>query len=172
MKIKILFLAVLLGFSIACKKNQHRYPEDPNVTKITPQKRLEGSWTVNAYTYNGLDIISKLDTFYSGESKIKDVGFGYAQDPDTKVWEFSVINQYFINFESESAFDTDDPDYIKLYNDNVCCRFLLSKWFITPFKYIPNASTKWRITKLYNSELNLILQTDTGDYKMFLKKLK
>lgn len=173
MKIKLIFLLAIFLLCATCKKKkkeiQYQYPEDPQTTTLTPRERLHASWRVYAYQFNGIDILSKLDTFYGGEFKVEDVAISYDVDSDTKQWFFIISNQY-ISFKSETAFNVEDPYYITIYSQTNCCRYYLSKWFITPFKYVPNTTVKWSITKLYGNELNLVLKTDSGDYKIFLKK--
>ena len=93
----------------------------------------------------------------------------YDQDLNTKKWICNITNEN-MAFESETAFNPDDPGYLTIGPDNFCCRFLLSKWLITPFRYTQGSSAKWTITKLYGKDLNLVLGTDSGEYKMFLKK--
>jgi hypothetical protein len=170
-KIKIVCLvlasALLTFANCKKKKTQYQYPEDPKATTLTPKERLHGLWQVSDYTLNGNSIISKLDTFYNSQYRIEDVIFNYDQNSNSKKWILTITSEV-MSHTYENAFE--EPDQILIDNDNYCCKFLLTKWFITPFKYVPNASTKWTITKLYNKELNLITKTDTGEFKMFFKK--
>lgn len=171
----IYFFAVLL-ICATCRKEkppapaiQYQYPEDPATTTITPQQRLAGMWKIDVYTFKDSDIVAFLDTFYGGQSKIQDVQFIYNQNLDSKEWSFNLQTNK-TSQSSQTAFNPDDPVHFVMDNDNECCKYLKSKWFITPFRYIKGASTKWTITKLYDKKMNLVLQTDSGNYKIFFSK--
>ena len=54
-KLLLLSIIALLALS-SCNKWQHKYPEDPERTKLTPAERLTGKhWKLIKTTFNGID---------------------------------------------------------------------------------------------------------------------
>lgn len=175
-KIKTVIWTVVLAFflvSANCvkkrKPDQYRYPEDPGTTTLTPQERLTAVWSISDYQFNGNSIVSQLDTLNDGKARIREVGVYYDYSLDYKQWRFTVSNKYF-QFDGDQAFNPNEPYDITFYGS---ANPYLCKWFITPFRYNINQAnlrTRWSITKLYKNDLNLLLHTDSGDYKIFLIK--
>lgn len=170
----VLLLSLFLGANCKKKKktDQHRYAEDPETTTLTPQERLRSSWRVSAYQFNGVDIIGRIDTINGNRARIEDANISYDYWDNIKTWRFTIYNGFFqFDGDGTNAFNPDQPYDITIFGS---ANSLLCKWFITPFGYDINQtalSTRWTITKLYGNDLNLLLQTDSGDYKIFLKKL-
>lgn len=174
---KTLFSILLLSslfFCTTCRKKEkqvpHQYPEDPATTTLTPRERLTGSWRIYSYQFKGKEIIANIDTINNGKEQIEKASIAYDYSPSYSQWLFYVYSKYY-NFQSETAFDIDNPYYITIYGS---ANSYLAKWFITPFKYNPKDSTgqaRWTITKLYEGELNLVLGTDSGDFRLFLKRI-
>lgn len=174
---RILFFILLLSslfFCTTCRKKeeevQHQYPEDPATTTLTPRERLTGSWKIYGYKFKGIDVIARIDTINGGKLIIEQVPVSYDFETNYEKWLFRMDTKYF-HFLSENAFDSDSPYSITI---NGSANSYLAKWFITPFKYNPKDSTgqaSWTITKLYGNDLNLVLGTDSGDFRLFLKKI-
>jgi hypothetical protein len=166
---RFVLLVILLLFFSYCKKKkiQHQYPEDPKSTTITPKLRLTGQWGIRQFTLNGSDIRSSLEAVYNNKYKISDVIFTYDKNPDTQQW-FLIIDAANSKETKIDAFE--EPDQLSIGPDNHT-EYGLCKWFVTPFKFTKDKSVQWTITKLYDKDLNLILKTDTGEYKLFMQKL-
>ncbi|MBI2721553.1 MAG: hypothetical protein HYX39_05210 [Bacteroidetes bacterium] len=158
----LLFLA--LTFS-NCKKEK-RFPEDPKKSRKTPQSRFSGKWIISAYTFNGNDIRFDLNKL-SNKYRIDDVYFTYEYNDFYRRWDFSLRTDNYGFFYSTEGFKDNTYIYLSGSNDTIA-----NKWFYTPFKYIKGSSVYWTITKLYDKDCNLILDTDSGQYKMFLNKIK
>ena len=177
MRPKALFLLFLPLLFFNCRKEikkiQLQYPEDPTTTTLTARERLTGSWRVYDYLFRGNSIVKNLDTIYGGKERIEDVQISYVEDfnsvPATDLWRFRMTATYF-DIVNKTAFNPDEPYYITIIGAG---NFFVASWFITPYFYDNNnyqATAKWKITKLFDKELNLVLETDSGDYKMLIKK--
>jgi hypothetical protein len=164
----LLFSSCLIIFLACGKEKQHRYPEDPNDTKQSAIERLMANWQVKAYTLNGKDIIPDLEKIYNEKHKVTSVLFRFYQEEETSGPLTLHITGAGIGEILPSAFT--NPDKIRIWNDTKYPDFTLTKWFLTPFKYKANAEATWTITKLYGADLNMVQQTDTGEYKVFFKK--
>ena len=174
----LLILSVsLLLFCANCRKDpkpkeiQLQYPEDPTTTTLTPRERLTGLWKVYDYQFKNKTIIKNLDTLYGGKEQIESVDISYDKDLNSvkEVWSFRMTAKYF-DIVNKTAFNPDEPYYITIIGAG---NLYVASWFITPFFYDNNnyqATAKWKITKLFDKELNLVLETDSGDYKILLKK--
>jgi hypothetical protein len=108
---KLLLLSIIALFALSsCKKWQHKYPEDPERTKLTPEERLTGKWwTLQNVTLNGKDYtdtvmnqIGKFQIYFglekvSGISSVRYVGnatSGYEGSFFT-TWDFTSDYQNF-----------------------------------------------------------------------------
>lgn len=49
---------------------------------------------------------------------------------------------------------------------------LLNYWFISPQSYCTVSTACWRVTMLYNKDFHIVLDTDSGAYKINLTKVK
>lgn len=155
MKINNLFFIVILFLLLFSCKKQHRYPEDPKGTNQTPKSRLIGVWQIYEYTLNGNSILDPANFGYD----ITNYMIKSSYDGTTKKYSYTLINP----FENESYL-TFGP-----FSNTANCSYIKS--FITPLKCINTSkTTDWCITKLYKDDLHLILQTDTGEFKLFFKK--
>jgi hypothetical protein len=154
---------MLLG-SYGCKK-QKRYEEDPKKSRKTPQTRLTGNWKVTEYTFNGNSIIQKLNSL-SPINDLSDFTLQYGENSD-KAWYTRIYSPNKVLFQSYDFFNNDSQFYFSYAGiyDSLCC-----KWFITPFKFIRNEDAYWKVTKLYENDLNIVLNTDSGQYKIFFNK--
>lgn len=166
MKKQQLFILIFgIAIAFACKK-QHRYPEDPKSTFDPPKTRLSGNWKLDDFTLNGTSIVNDLNNIPNAPINIRDVTLNYffnSDDKNDKHWAFRVYN-----FSTRNNFD-DVSITIGPYNSTQ--NQIIDKWFITPFKFTGTpAVANWVVTKLYKSDLHLVLQTDTGEFKMFFKK--
>lgn len=161
--LKYIILIIFLTL-IGCKKEK-RFPEDPKKSRMTPQNRFTGKWIISAYTFNGNDIRFNLNTL-SNKYKLESVYFTYQYNNDYKTWNFAIRTDNHGFYSSSDTFR--ENTYIYLFPKEYDT--LTNKWFYTPFKYIPGSEAKWTITKLYDKDCNLILDTDSGQYKIFLKK--
>ena len=177
-KIKAMLWIVFIAFFLTCanckkkrKETQHRYVEDPGTTTLTPQERLRSSWRVYAYQFKGVDIIERMDTINGGRARIEEANISYDYWDVYNTWRFTIYNNFFqFDGDGTNAFNPDEPYDITIFGS---ANPLLCKWFITPFRYNVNQTnlrTKWTITKLYGNELNIVLSTDSGNYKIFMKK--
>ena len=80
---------------------------------------------------------------------------------------------YGLDFKLENPFISEryiELDIGKKYTPNHMDS-LKTVLFITPFKYSTIRTTNWYVTKLYDKDLRLTLQTDTGEYKLFFNKM-
>ncbi len=166
-----LFLIVFtLAFS-SCKKKQYRYPEDPKVTRIKPNDRLFGYWQLSDYTLNGTSIIDALNTKINNEIDVRKIYFQYKfiDDNGHKYYGLGFlsprfdlknpfISERYIEFDIGENYSPNMKDSLKIV------------LFITPFKYSTTRTANWYVTKLYDKDLRLTLQTDTGEYKLFFNK--
>ena len=56
MKRILILLTLAIITCSSCKKWQHKYPEDTERTKLTPEERLTGKyWKLSKTTFNGMD---------------------------------------------------------------------------------------------------------------------
>lgn len=56
MKKQLLLFTIALISLNSCKRWQHKYPEDTERTKLTPEERLTGKyWKLSKTTFNGMD---------------------------------------------------------------------------------------------------------------------
>lgn len=151
MKAKNLFLIIVLLLAILSCKKQHRYPEDPKRTFDSPKTRLVGIWNIYEYTLNGNSILDPAN--FGGADITTYFRIQYRKDYTELIQPFD--NESFLTFGPFQ--NVSNCNYIKI--------------FITPLK-CTNTSTAadWTITKLYNGDLHLIHQTDTGEFKLFFKK--
>lgn len=91
MKSLLILLALAIITCCSCKKWQHKYPEDTERTKLTPEERLTGkTWILTKATLNGIDYtdtvlnkIGKLEINLSTVEEDMNYNKGYAED---NVW--------------------------------------------------------------------------------------
>ena len=104
---KLLFLSFIAILALSnCKKWQHKYPEDTERTKLTPEERLTGkTWTLNKSTLNGIDYtdtvlnkIGKLEVYLSTNEETGNLKQGAAED---NVWGGFGILWIFRNNEND-----------------------------------------------------------------------
>jgi hypothetical protein len=50
-------------------------------------------------------------------------------------------------------------------------KMIINQMFITPFKYIPNSSAEWLVTKLYEKEFHIEMETATGVFRINLYRM-
>jgi len=154
MKFFYIFLTIIMLYFSGCKK-AHRYPEDPKKTRESPKARLEGAWNIYEYTLNGQSILNTANFGYD----VTNFTLKQSYNSSTKKYFYTIMNEF--NDELYLSFGpfSNVPD----------CSYI--KCFITPLNCSGiNKETKWCISKLYDKDLNLTLKTDTGEFKMFLKK--
>jgi hypothetical protein len=157
MKTKNLFLIIVLLLAILSCKKHKRYPENPKTLFAgSPKSRLVGVWQINEYTLNGNSILDQANF----GADITNYMIISSYDGTTKKYSYSLIN----SFDDESHL-TFGP-----FSNTANCSYI--KCFITPLKCTNTSkTTDWTITKLYGNDLHLILQTDTGEFKIFYKKI-
>jgi hypothetical protein len=167
----ILLISIVIFSTWSCKK-QHRYPEDPKKSRKTPLERLHGSWKIEEYTFKGSSIVSQLDLLKQ-DAHVKNVQFYFYVEYHQET--FSINSGAFPGYHTFNALI--DETYLRIgpYNEFMTVgpanEKVFTGWFVTPFRYTQNGQTKWTITKLFESDLNIILPTDSGEYKIFLRKI-
>ena len=156
MKTKKIYIILFTLILVAGCKKQHRYPDDPKSTFDKPKTRLIGAWQLNDYIFNGNSILNTYNFGYDITSfMIKD-----DYDGTSKKYTYSLINPF------------ENDEYISFgpFSNSANCSYI--KTFLTPLKCSGGGQiTNWTITKLYDKDLHLKLQTDTGEFKMFFKKI-
>ena len=167
MKTKKIYIILFTLILVAGCKKQHRYEDDPKSTFDTPNERLSGIWQLNEYTLNGASIISNLNNISGAQSDIRDVNLSYSYIEENKKDKYYAFKIY-----SYTARNNFDGISIEIGPDNSSAFPIIDKWFITPFKFTGTpAVSHWIVTKLYDKDLHLKLQTDTGEFKMFFNKI-
>ncbi len=165
--IYITLLIILLAFS-QCKK-EHRYPDDTDKSKKTPNERLEGDWEISEYTLDGNNILDTLNKI-CGCNITEDIRLEYYNvREDNPYWELMIWGAS-MSYKSKNGFD--DYHYLEIGpfgNHNRADVF--NKLFITPFHYAPGAIARWDVTKLFGEELKVKMKTDTGEYKISFIRL-
>jgi hypothetical protein len=181
---RVFYIIIILNF-FSCKK-EYRYPDDPEKSKKTPNERLKGSWQIVDYTLNGAPIVDPLNKIAIKELRLTDtlntpVSFDLREDvwlvynliegssrDDEQDWSCGIYSVRHFSCESKEAFA--DFHYLRIGDCDLFSKPLLRMLLITPFKKNNNTVSDWKVDKLYGSELNLSLQTDTGTYRLFFNK--
>lgn len=174
MKLNSLMIAVLLSYFLigpplcGCKK---KYPEDPKKTCESPASRIDGSWKLIYYYFNNVSIYSTLNSISNGSTNLDNCWFRFQRNEETKDFNLQISGLYY-----DHRVDFPNQEYILIDNSQKSVYSksdsLFSYWFISPFHYNPKGKASWRITKLYKNNLNLVLKTDSGDYKMYFDKVE
>jgi hypothetical protein len=181
---RVFYIITILSF-FSCKK-EYRYPDDPDKSKKSPNERLKGSWQIADYTLNDVPIVEPLNAIMLKELSQRDtvnkptsydlreniwltynLADGSSRNDDP-VWVCSIKGIRLFNCESKEAFS--DYHYLKIGDCGPYDRELLSILLITPFKKNDKTISNWKVDKLYGSEFNLSLQTDTGTYRLFFNR--
>lgn len=168
-------LAFFFLVSACKKKNMIQYEEDPKKVKEDVNTRLTGDWLLRAYTLNGKDIIPRLNAVFANRFDVTGCVFSYWYDEADKkyisrLWstnpQFSARKEK--NFDGLTiTFDQASFSQTFHSGDSAC-----KAWFITPFIYTGLSVQTWRVTKIYDQELNLTLQNDSGEFKLFFNAAK
>ena len=165
-------LCLILFNLFSCHKKQKRYPEDPKSTRCAPEDRFNGSWKITDYTFKGSSIYNELNKQSKGNTNLDNVVIIYSKKTsetnDQEIFQISNFpqNNYSSSFSSVNLRFTPDNNCLCGLQDS-----LFSYWFIAPFKYNHSLTTDWTITKLYKNDCNVVLQTDSGEFKIFLNKI-
>ena len=169
-------MSIFLMLSLTtCKK----YPEDKFISLRKPTKRINGSWKIKEYTFNGNDVIDIINT----QTKTFDVRdlvleiimkdpYGYNDEPR---YRFSPYN--YLEIDGGSAFVIKNDKYNHFYfsrslntprRGDSLCQYV----YITPLTYKKKQynSVEWDIKHLYLSNMHLQLKTDSGNYDIYFKK--
>ncbi len=149
-----------------CKK----YPEDKFISLRKSTKRINGSWKIKEYTFNGNDVIDIINA----QTKTFDVRdlvlevimkdpYGYYDAPR---YRFSPVN-----YLGSSNTSTGSP----LIESNTRFHFqrgdsLVNFIFVTPLSFKGANYANWDIKHLYLSNMHLQLKTDSGNYDIHFKK--
>ncbi len=138
-----------------------QYEEDPGPERGTVSERLEGNWRIEDYLRNDSSIINLPSVAKSGTINIKDVYWEYRRPTKENDWrEKSAI----FPWEWSAAISIDSLRFWG--HDTTFCY-----WFTNPIlKSRSELQKKWKITKLYQSSLQIKLETNKTTYKIFWKK--
>ena len=150
-----------------CKK----YPDDEHMSLKKPTKRLVGSWRIIDYTYDGSSAIdmlnTKLQTF-----DIRDLKLLITKE-DLQTPQKVYFDPYFGINALENPLTNNDTQFNFNKTKFITTSFgdsLFKLTFLSPMSLNGSQFTNWTIKKLYKSEMNLELNTDSGKYVMFFKK--
>ncbi|MBK9286053.1 MAG: hypothetical protein IPM51_17290 [Sphingobacteriaceae bacterium] len=165
MSCRLIILIVLILFLGSSCKKQTKYEEDPKKSRTSPKLRLKGTWGLEDYTFNCNSIIPHLNLL-STKYNINETTLQFSESYNNR-WSTSISSNNKSLYSYHDIFSDDYTFFIQYSgtNDSICC-----KWFITPFRYVRYVDSYWRITKLYDKDLNIVLDTDTGQFKIFFKK--
>lgn len=167
----ILICLLLLG----CKK-EHRYLDDPKVTRDTPQERLNGIWKITSYTFNGNDIYTKLNQKATTQYNLDNVLLNYVYHTRKEAGENNVPGNALniMPVLSTQYWNFDDDTYLKINSQgcNTIGDSLANYWFVSPQNFCATSSAYWEITKLYEKDFHIVLKTDSGTYKITFIKTK
>src|SRR5688572_2833494 len=75
-RLLIYTLLIILPLS-ACKK---RFEEDPRASIKKPEKRMEGTWLLQDYQFNGSSIVGKLNSMFNNRFDVLTTRLGYLYD--------------------------------------------------------------------------------------------
>lgn len=158
---KLLLLSIIALLTLSsCKKWQHKYPEDPERTKLTPEERLTGkTWTLTKATLNGVDYtdtilnkIGKLEINLSTVEENSNYNRGSAEDNVWGafgiLWSLRNTEQDIVLFRTAATAP---------FND-IPCVFYMNKYFDSGFN-----SVIYQILKLSTTEFKIQFTTASQD---------
>jgi hypothetical protein len=153
--------ASLVVLLLSCKK-EYKYPEDPKKSRATPEQRLKGRWEIIEYTFQANSIYGKLNQAAHGIFNLDKIVLEYADKArdnyDQGIATLNPVggdNSFFISKNNFKFYTPNANDSTFIY------------WFVSPFRYKPATTANWTITKLYGVDFNIVLPTDSGEYKIF-----
>jgi hypothetical protein len=166
-----IFAIMFVCAFLSCKK-QTKYDEDPKRSKLTPKQRLFGEWSISGFTFNGDDITPKLNALFSNRFDVLTLQLGYVfhESEDDDALTITCHNAF---TASDQLFDGVNVTFHERhfqYRDTAAADSVFKKWLITPFQFTNQTEQSWRVTKLFENSLHMVLETDTGDFKMFFQK--
>jgi len=171
----LIYISIIGVLFFGCKK-EHRYEEDPKATHDTPQQRLNGTWKITSYTFNGQDIYTKLNQKATAQYNLNNIIFSYqyfskkedeangSQGDGFKI--YPIMTAQHRNFEDHTYLKINPPGCSNIEDS------LLNYWFISSQTYCTSSTAYWRVTMLYKNDFHIVLNTDSGTYKIYLNKVK
>ncbi|MBK9283667.1 MAG: hypothetical protein IPM51_05035 [Sphingobacteriaceae bacterium] len=129
--------------------------------------RLKGTWNIKDYTFNCVSIVPQLNAL-SSNSNLSDISIQYGENSEKQWYTYIYVSNKLL-YHSYDLFNDDTQFY---FDPNRVYDSLCNKWFFTPFRLVKNVGSNWKVFKLYENDLNIVLNTDTGEYKIFLKNSK
>ncbi len=166
----VLVLSILL-ISSTCRKKEvpdaYKFDEDPSISKTSVDDRLVGTWIVGDLTFNGNSIFDQLNKTTVVNPILDNISLFYQKgDRNHNISAiFSLKPAGFVGWRGA------DSMTFGCYKTDTS----LSYSMLTPFNKNDGKNGKpylvsyWRVTKLFNAELNMTRQTDSGQYKIFWK---
>ena len=166
----ILILCTLCTNSNCRKKDvpdAKRFEEDPTTTKTSVEDRLAGTWIVGDLTFKGNSVFDQLNKTSAVNPILDNISLFYDKgNKDHNIEAFFSLKP--AGFAGWSKIDTMSFSCHKTDTS-------ISYSLLTPFNKNDGKNGKaylksdWRVTKLFNTELNMTRQTDSGQYKIFWK---
>jgi len=170
--IRLVFIIFLIAFSNSACKKQTKYDEDPKRTSKSPKQRLFGNWSLSEYTFNGDNILPNLNALFSNRFDVLGLTLTYSFH-DSEVNDALGIHCNPFFSAEEQKFDGSNMtlNQKSFARPVPAADSLFKEWLITPFHFTNQSEASWRVTKLFDNSLNIVLETDTGDFKMFFTKM-